>query len=163
MNNHAQKILSVFLVVLMLAFTVGVSVYEHICNCSNQRIASIFVEVSCADNHGESCCLEEPLPLAACCSEGSQYSCEHQANCDTEECCQTESSLFQIETEYKVSQEQSIGFDLLPIKLIDEFTIKPEPIINSFIEGYYTDTSPPVYGRQFLTAVHQLKIAIPVC
>lgn len=163
MNNPAQKILSLFLVVLMLAFTVGVSVYEHICNCSNQRIASVFVEVTCSDNQHEICCSEKPLPEKSCCSESSQNSCEHETTCDAEGCCKTESSFFQIETEYQVSQAEAVGLGLFIVKIIAETAVNPEPEINSFIEGYYTDTSPPVYGRQFLTAVHQLKLDLPVC
>lgn len=163
MKNSAQKILSLFLVVLLLAFTVGISVYEHFCNCSNQRIASIFIEVTCADNNGETCCSHEPLTTASCCGESSQSSCEHETSCTAEGCCKTESNLIQIETEYQVSQAEAVGFGLFVVKIVAETAINPEPEINSFIEGYYTDTSPPVYGRQFLTAVHQLKIDVPVC
>lgn len=158
-----QRILSLFLVTLILAFTVGISMYEHYCGCSDKRIASVFVEVACADDHGQSCCSARPAEDLSCCSEGQQNYCEHQTNCDAGNCCKTEQEIIQIESEYQVSQEESIDYNLLPIKLIAVITANPEPQINVFTEGYYTETAPPVYGRQFLTAVHQLKIDVPVC
>jgi len=163
MKNTAQKILSLFLVVLLLAFTVGISVYEHFCNCSNQRIASIFVEVTCGDNNGQTCCSSPPVAVQSCCIEDSQSTSEHESNCDVEGCCKTNLEVFQIESEYQVSQGKINAPDLSVLVAILVSDIICDAENKLFAESFYSDPSPPVYGRQFLTAVHQLKIDIPVC
>jgi hypothetical protein len=163
MKNLTQKIMSFFLVTLMLAFTVGISVYEHYCSCSDQRIASVFVEVTCSDNHSESCCTAKVVEISSCCSEATQNTCGHENSCDVDGCCKTEIDIIQIDTEYQVSQEKITAPDLSLLLAIIGSDIFSDTETKLFAEGFYSDPSPPVYGRQFLTAVHQLKLDLPVC
>lgn len=147
----------------MLAFTIGVSVYEHYCGCSDQRIASVFVEVTCSDSHGESCCSDQAVETPSCCSETSQNTCEHDSICDIDVCCKTNIEIIQIESEYQISQEKLAAPDQAVLNAIVVSDIFTDTETKLFAESFYTDTSPPVYGRQFLTAVHQLKLHLPVC
>lgn len=163
MQTLTQKITSLFLVALMLAFTVGISVYEHYCGCSDQRIASVFVEVTCSDNRGESCCSDQTVETPSCCSETSQNTCEHESICDIDGCCKTNIEIIQIDSEYKVPQEKLTAPDLSVLMAIIISDISSDTETKLFAESFYSDPSPPVYGRQFLTAVHQLKLDIPVC
>ena len=163
MKRLTQIVISTFLATLMLAFTVGVSVFEHYCSCSDQRIASLFVEVTCSDNHGVSCCTAKTFENASCCSETSHNNCEHESNCDVGGCCKTEIDIIQINSEYQISQEKLSAPELSVLLA----TIVPDIISDTetklVAESFYSDPSPPVYGRQFLTAVHQLKLDLPVC
>jgi hypothetical protein len=163
MKTLTQKILSLFLVTLMLVFTVGISVYEHYCSCSDQRIASVFVEVTCSDSRGESCCSAKAVETPSCCSEASQNTCEHESICDIDGCCKTEIEIIQIDSEYQVSQEKINAPDLSVLMAIIVSDVITDTETKLFAESFYSDPSPPVYGRQFLTAVHQLKFHIPVC
>jgi len=163
MKTLTQKILSLFLVTLMIAFTVGVSVYKHYCGCSNQQISSLFVEVTCGSNHGETCCSAEPVLTHSCCGEGSQNNCEHDSSCDVDGCCKTNLEIIQIESEYQVSQEKPAAPNLAVLQAIIVSDVFTDTETKLFAESFYTDTSPPFYGRQFLTAVHQLKLDLPVC
>jgi hypothetical protein len=163
MKNLTQKILSLFLVTLMLAFTVGVSVFEHYCACSNQRISSVFVEVSCSSEQGESCCSARAVESVSCCSEASPIGSQHESNCDVDGCCKTNIEIIQIESEYQVSQEKITAPELSVLMAILVSELSSETETELFTESFYSDPSPPVYGRQFLTAVHQLKFHIPVC
>jgi hypothetical protein len=147
----------------MLAFTVGISVYKHYCACSNQQISSLFVEANCATNHGETCCSAKPIIQHSCCDEGSQNSCGHESSCDVDGCCRTEMDIIQIESEYQVSQEKITAPDLTVLMAIRVSDIISDTETKLFAESFYSDPSPPVYGRQFLTAVHQLKLDVPVC
>lgn len=162
MKNLIQKILSLFLVALMLAFTVGISVYEHYCSCSDQRIASVFVEVTCSDNQSESCCSVKAVKASSCCSNSSHNTSEHKSNCDVDGCCKTEIDIIQIDTEYQVSQEKITAPNLsVLLAVIVSDILDTETKL--FAESFYSDPFLPVYGRQFLTAVHQLKLDVPVC
>ena len=163
MKTFTQKITSLFLVTLMLAFTVGVSVYEHYCSCSDQRIASVFVEVTCGDKQGETCCSSSAAKEISCCSAYPENSCEHGTTCDVDGCCKTEIEIIQIQSEYHVSQEKLTAPDLSVLLAIIVSEIISDTETKLFAESFYSDPSPPVYGRQFLTAVHQLKLDVPVC
>ncbi|MBE0661324.1 MAG: hypothetical protein IH597_02555 [Bacteroidales bacterium] len=163
MQNFTQKITSLFLVALMLAFTVGISVYEHYCGCSDQKIASVFVEVTCSDNQGESCCSAKAVETKSCCSESSHNTCEHESSCDVDGCCKTNIEIIQIDSEYQVSQEKATALELSVLMAIIVSDIISDTETKIIAESFYSDPSPPVYGRQFLTAVHQLKFDIPVC
>lgn len=163
MKTLTQKITSLFLVTLMLAFTVGVSVYEHYCSCSDQRIASVFVEVTCSDGHDESCCSAKLVETLSCCSETAHHYCEHATSCNVDGCCKTEVDIIQIESEYQVSEEKlPVPYAAILIAIVVS-DIVSDTETKLFAESFYSDPSPPVYGRQFLTAVHQLKLDIPVC
>lgn len=162
MKTLSQKITSLFLVTLMVAFTVGVSVYEHYCSCSDQRIASVFVEVTCVDKQGETCCSSEAKENS-CCSGHAENACKHENSCDVDGCCKTEIEIIQIDTEYQVSQEKITAPELSVLLAVIGSDIFSDTETKLFAEGFYSDPSPPVYGRQFLTAVHQLKLDVPVC
>jgi hypothetical protein len=163
MKTLTQKITSLFLVTLMLAFTVGVSVYEHYCSCSDQRIASVFVEVTCSDGHDESCCSAKAVETSSCCSETTHHSCEHATSCNVNGCCKTEVDIIQIESEYQVSEEKLTEPEFTLLMAIQVSDIISDSETKLFAESFYSDPSPPVYGRQFLTAVQQLKLDVPVC
>ncbi len=163
MKNITQKIIALFLVALMLVFTAGVSVFEHYCSCSDQRIASVFVEVTCSDNHGESCCSVKANEFSSCCSDSSHNNCEHENICDVEDCCKTEIDIIQIESEFQVSQEKITAPELSVLLAIIVSNTVSDTESKLVAESFYSDPSPPVYGRQFLTAVHQLKLDLPVC
>lgn len=162
MRNLSQNILSAFLVTLMLAFTVGVSVYQHYCACTNQQIASIFIERTCDVTHGETCCASGSTPKEDCCSEESNKNCEHENNCDIHGCCKTDIDIIQIENKYRAPEKQTIGFNLIPAEVLIVADIIADSETKLISENFYTDTSPPIYGRKFLIAVHQLKIDVPV-
>jgi len=163
MKTFTQKILSLFLVAFMLAFTVGISVYEHYCSCSDQRIASVFVELTCNDNHNESCCSTKAIKASSCCSNSSHNTSDHESSCDVDGCCKTEIEIIQIDSEYQVSQEKISAPDLSVLMAIIVSDVITDTETKLFAESFYSDPSPTVYGLQFLTAVHQLKFHIPVC
>jgi hypothetical protein len=163
MKTLTQKITSFFLVSLMLAFTVGISVYEHYCSCSDQRIASVFIEVTCSDNQSESCCSAKAVETFPCCSNSSHNTSEHESSCDVDVCCKTEIEIVQIDSEYQISQERLTAPDLSVLLAIIVSDIFSDNETKLHTESFYSDPSPPVYGRQFLTAVHQLKLDLPVC
>ncbi len=147
----------------MLFFTIGVPVYKHSCACSSKTIASVFVEVTCADSHGKTCCAAITTPTQSCCIPVTKNTCEHENSCDVSGCCKTETHVYQIDSEYQVSQEKLHDVSLISeviIAMIDFGSVE-EPTL--YTKNFYTDTSPPRKGRQFLTAVHQLKLDIPVC
>jgi hypothetical protein len=163
MKTLTQKILSFFLVTLLLAFTVGISVYEHYCSCSDQRIASVFVEVTCSDNQSVSCCSVEAVKASSCCSNSSHNTSEHESSCDVDGCCKTEIDIIQIDSEYQVSHEKFAAPDLSVLLAINVPDITSDTETKIVAESFYSDPPPPIYGRQFLTAVHQLKLDLPVC
>jgi len=163
MKKLPQKISSLFLATLMLAFTAGISVYKHYCGCTNQQISSLFVEVTCSDKPLASCCSTTSASPESCCSSQQGNTCEHDTACDVEDCCKTEIDIIQIESEFQVSQEKLIAADMGLLMAIVVSDIFSDTETKLFAGSFYTDPPPPVYGRQFLTAVHQLKLDIPVC
>lgn len=163
MRSTNLRIFTVLLVALMLFFSIGVPVYKHSCACSSKTIASVFVEVTCADSHGKTCCADTAAPTQSCCIPVTKNNCEHESSCDVSGCCKTETHVYQIESEYQLSQEKFYEVSLISeiiIAFIDFGFVEESTL---FSDNFYTDTSPPREGRQFLTAVHQLKFDIPVC
>lgn len=164
MKPILQKSLSIILVVLTLAFTSGVSVYNHYCNCSKQAISSVFVEVTCGQTHGNSCCASKAETQPTCCSQATaENSCTHHSSCDAEGCCRTDVTVVQIESEYQISHTSQLDQDLVLITANFNSEIPEEPAEFIKTADFYIDTSPPFYGRRFLIAVHQLKLDVPVC
>ncbi|MGB4206162.1 MAG: hypothetical protein WBJ84_11180 [Bacteroidales bacterium] len=161
--QRIYKVLSVFLVTLILFFTVGVSVYRHYCACTSKAIVSVFVESVCDNDHGRSCCASSSGQEHKCCSTDTSDTNGSHNSCDITGACKTETSIFQIESEYQISQEklQKADFTTEVLIAFDDISTYEKPVFIS--HSFYTDTSPPRIGREFLTSVHQLKLDIPVC
>lgn len=161
--QRIYKILSVFLVTLILFFTIGVSVYRHYCACTSKAIVSAFIESVCDNDHGRSCCASSSEQEHKCCASDIPGTTESHNSCDITGACKTETSIFQIESEYQVSQEklQKVDFITEILIVFDNISIYEKPVLIS--HSFYIDTSPPRIGREFLISVQQLKLDIPVC
>ncbi len=161
MNKLVHISISYFLATLMIVFTAGVPVFEHYCSCSNQKISSFFVEVTCAET-GEASCCDNSEDKSSCCSTPKEC-CGEASQCEIEGCCQTNSEVIKIDSEYQVSVHKT-GIDgilfFITIAFAEVLNSGNEPIT---VEPIFTDPSPPLFGRQLLTAIQQLKIAIPAC
>ncbi len=160
--HRAKAILTFFLTVLLIALTVGISVFRHHCNCTNDTTASIIIEPPCSHEATHCCDHPSDAEASSCCtSETSTQSGQH---CGTNGCCQTSRTVIAILDDYQVSQPQAVvpayTVHAVVCSMYDEaeiLKVKSEILVTS------NHSPPPLGGRTLLTSIHQFKFDIPVC
>ncbi|MDP2424625.1 MAG: hypothetical protein U1C46_00755 [Bacteroidales bacterium] len=160
-----RKVISNFLIVLILALTTGISVFRHYCSCTRQSTTFLLIEATCDNAHDANACdHHKPENHAACCSEKGQTNSSGQDQCNPAGCCTTIKNVILLDTEYQVSHSKELEITLPYIVCIlpdnVSFDSGPKELLSVLM---HDDPSPPIYGRQLLTAMHQLKFDIPVC
>lgn len=158
MKNLTQKIGTLFIAALLVMATGGFSIYEHFCRCAGESSASIFLEASCEHNNPQSaaaCCQHETIP--SCCMDKPP---DHQGNaCEHDDCCQDSETFLKISDNFTTSLDK-ISFKFIPgiiqVLIANDLLADPQAFISPLPEFY--DTSPPLYGRELVNHLHQLKL-----
>ena len=160
MSALLRKIGILFTALLLIAATGGYSIYRHYCDCQDMLTTSVFLEVECEHDKVASdvpsCCSVESHEMSCCSSENSEN--EGHA-CHSGDCCHTNSEFLKISDSYTPAQAK-ISFEVLaPAAVLHGQEIllneaEPEPT-----GTFYSDSSPPLSGRQILLEIHQLKLS----
>lgn len=148
-----QRIGILFLLLVFLCGTTGISIFEHICTCKGKTEITIFPEIF---DHNSSCC----------CSEGETelVSPDHAQLCGLENADHCTNIKFFIKAAispvpvivYSFSFGDFNGFEFpLPANI---FSVENEPADDLVIQH---GTSPPISGRQRIIAYHQSKVPAP--
>lgn len=163
LQEMIKKIISNLLIVLILALTIGISVFRHYCACSNTLTTSILVEPDCISHQNHLCEHNYDASEQSCCSHIAPKATNDQEQCDASDCCKTDKKFLIIETEYQPSSFKLSEIQhYILVSLVGELLKNPaDKEVKLF--AIYTDQPPPIFGRKLLTAMHQLKIEIPVC
>ena len=153
MKTVLQNTGIIFLAALLIMATGGFSIYEHFCRCAGEKTASIFVEATChheSESSAASCCM---IAEHTCC--GTEKT---EKNCHDDDCCQT------TETYLKISDDFNYQFDKISLKFIVSFVQILSGNSLLAVEQDYTlpvqdfnDIPPPLYGRELVNHLHQLK------
>jgi hypothetical protein len=158
MSALIRKIGLIFTALLLVAATGGYSIYRHYCDCHDTATTSIFLEMECDHNitvaEAPSCCsLEE----RACCTSDNHSNDDHQ--CHSEDCCQTNSEFLKIDDSYTSSQDKaSFKIFFTALKLYENELLFSETFSEP-ANYFFSDSSPPITGRQRLLEFHQLKLS----
>jgi hypothetical protein len=161
MKKAAQKSAVLFLAAMLIMATGGFSIYHHFCRCAGEGLTTIILEPNC--DHQETAgdlpavCCSVDEPSGCCTNEDAE---NHSDACNGDDCCQTSSQFLKIVDTYTVSLDKlSLKFIVSFIQVLTSTTLLAEPQVINLQNPHYTDTSPPLYGRELVNHFHQQKIA----
>jgi hypothetical protein len=160
--------ISIVALTLLISIT-GFQVYKHTCAFHNFSAVSVIETPICEKDHQviektDDCCkIEEEIIQSNCCdSEPITKSdliviTSQELSCCTSsiESNQLESSLFP-PVEQKISLIENY-FVVISLNIIELQNSIPVIVLNN------KDLPPPVFGKQLLQSIHQLKIDTPIC
>lgn len=153
-----QKILSVFIAVLVLVTTSGFRIYSHDCDCCGSDEIS-FVEI-------DTCCEEEQTALPCdlihsfdtpCCPPIEITDILH--DCETSGCCEVQADFFKLNNIFDKSKVLNIKYPVLENYMVQ--VVDTEALTEKTITRYLqvADNSPPkIPFRDFVIFGHALKI-----
>ena len=145
---------TVFILLLFLAGTTGISARKHICSSSKKVTITVFPEL--ANPAGDCCC------ATAEGVSGFSNGPDDQCIIDGLDCCKTLHLYFKAAF---VSLPLQFSYLQIPVTVseIPSFNVPPRKELsdNPRRISYYTDTGPPISGRQRILAQHQSKIPNP--
>jgi hypothetical protein len=154
-----RKIGVIFTALLLIAATGGYSVFRHYCDCQDAVTTSVFLEVTCGHDHAaeaKSCCAPVSHEKSCCPAEKGQQSKSHK---HSDKCCRTNAQFLKINDSFSSGQYKSADKIFISAVNLPEKEILVDENSSSFVTTYYTDTSPPLSGREILLHHHQLKLA----
>jgi hypothetical protein len=163
MKTVLQKSVIYFLAVMLIMATGGFSVYHHFCRCEGESTGSVFFEADC----DHSCATG---PVAECCTTPAKgHSCcespipgPAKSGHDHDDCCDSSSSFFKIQDNFRVSVEKiSLKFIAGMIKILAGIDLVSRPTAQARVQPMLRDASPPIYGTDLLHHIHQLKLDQP--
>lgn len=170
MKIVVKNIFTTIVAITLLLSSTGFQVYKHFCDSHNFAAISFIETPSCERDHQfvedvDECCKSEveEIPAPSCCeSEPIAKSdlviiTSPEVTCCTSsvESNQLESSLFP-PSEKKISLLDNY-FVVIPLNIVEIQNPIPAIVINN------KDLPPPVFGKQLLQSIHQLKIDTPIC
>ncbi len=153
MTTWLRHAVSLLLLLPFLAGTLGISAREHRCTSTNKVSLKLFPEISGG--------------LAGCCCSGSvaDPSAGGRAgsgDLDTPDCCKTIRLYFRADFQTTLSRTAKlpyISFNSADLNLLPGIKISKT---TGFISlSFYSDTGPPLTGRQRVISFHQSKIPCP--
>jgi hypothetical protein len=153
MLKTIQSIGILFLLLVFLCGTTGISIFEHICTCQGKTEITLYPEIF---NHHSSCC----------CSDGEveQVTPDHAGLCGLENADHCKNIRFFIKASITpapvvVNLFSFINFTMNQYQVpADIFPVAVEPSSGLIIKH---GTSPPISGRQRIIAYHQSKVPSP--
>lgn len=168
MKILVKNIFTTIVALTLLFSSAGFQVYKHICSSHNFSAVSLIETPSCEKDHQlaeeiDDCCkIEEEIIQSNCCDSEPIAKSEliviasQELTCCTSsiESNQLESSLFPpVEQKISLLENYFVVISLNIIELQNSIPV---------IVFYNNDLPPPVFGKQLLQSIHQLKIDTPI-
>lgn len=168
MKNLTKNILTTTLAITLLIGTTGLQVYKHFCLSHNFAGVSLLETPQCEKNHTDAaqtddCCrIEEVVEYNCCESESSTENYLVNYESQDKDCCVSIVDSKKIdENIYPPIDKKFISIELSVITSIDTNEIINQSAV--FTTSTSNDLPPPMFGRELLQTIHQLKIDTPVC
>lgn len=163
-----KRIEILLLIIVLLVSTTGLQVYRHICSTHNFAEASLIETPKCKNDHAvvvetDDCCkMEEVVEYSCCESENSKDNYPVSYSTENTECCISIVENNKIDDSiYPPIDKKSKSSEISFIISID--TKESENKFSLFTNTNRNDLPSPIFGRQLLQTIHQLKIDTPVC
>lgn len=152
-----QRIGILFLLLVFLFGTTGLSVFHHFCHSSNHGNVTLYPEIF--QTSASSCCGEESTTGYACASHETFAADPLSQHIDAAPCCKSTSSFFKLEilTEKAgklVLNTVSVQHPLYSVSLLLFETLE-QPLLKPAHFQFY---SPPLFGKVLVHYLHQMKI-----
>jgi hypothetical protein len=153
-NVMLNRTLTFLILMLFLAGTLGISAREHICSSSKKVTVTLFPELG---NQASGCCCTSSFRE----HEGLAGS-DNQRNIGSQECCKTIHLFFKV---VFLSPPVQCPVALILNSTTNDVVLIEHPDQELFaligVPSFYTDTGPPISGRQRVLTWHQVKIPFP--
>jgi len=151
-----QRIGILFLLLVFLFGTTGLSVLHHICISSNKHYVTAYPEIF--KNTGSSCCEEESTGYTSA-SHGNDPGKTMPQNISSEPCCKNIASFFKLQiltdrVEKLVLNTVSAQQPLFPVS-VSQLPNVEQPLTQPAHFQFY---SPPLFGKLLVHYLHQMKI-----
>lgn len=168
MKSIVKNISSAILAITLLIGTTGLQVYKHICLSHNFAGVSLLETPQCEKNHTDTaetddCCkIEEVVEYNCCESENSAQNFPVNYASQDEDCCVSIVDSKKIDDNiYPPLDKKEISFEITTITTIGTEERSNQTSILTHTKS--NDLPPPIFGRELLQTIHQLKIDTPVC
>ena len=168
MKNLTKNILTTILAITLLIGTTGLQVYKHFCLSHNFAGVSLLETPQCEKYHTDAaetddCCrIEEVVEYNCCESESTEENYPVSYTSEVTDCCSSVVDSKKIdENIYPPIDKKFISIELSVITSIDTKEIINQSAV--FATSTSNDLPPPIFGRELLQTIHQLKIDTPVC
>lgn len=168
MKSIVKNIFTTVVAIALLIGTTSFQVYKHICKSHNFTAVSLLETPQCDENHTyvtetDDCCKIEVVEQLSCCeSESTEESSPVSYNSEGNDCCISIIDNKKIdESIYPPIDKKVISNEISAITSIDA----DEKINQSskLTSSTGNDLPPPMFGRELLQTIHQLKLDTPVC
>ncbi|MEJ5263369.1 MAG: hypothetical protein WHT45_11850 [Ignavibacterium sp.] len=163
-----KRIEILLLIIVLLVSTTGLQVYKHICSSHNFAEASLLETPLCVNDlvavaETDDCCkMEEVVEYSCCEDENSKDNYPVSYSTENTECCISIVENNKIDDSiYPPLDKKSKSLEISVISSID--TKETENQFSLFSNSTRNDLPPPIFGRQLLQTIHQLKIDTPIC
>jgi hypothetical protein len=156
MLKAIQRIGILFILVVFLYGTTGLSVLDHSCNSSNERSVTIYPEIF--KQAGSGCCTDGESGYA-CASHKYPVSNAFPENVDAQPCCKSIISFFKLEiltvrAEKLVVDNLYVQAQSFPVPADVQIPNEQRPLTPVHHQFY----SPPLFGIRLVHFLHQMKI-----
>ncbi|MEI7725546.1 MAG: hypothetical protein WCK09_10610 [Bacteroidota bacterium] len=157
MMKTVQRIGILFLLLVFLFGTTGLSVFHHFCHSSNHGSVTLYPEIF--HSSGSSCCDDEITTGYACASHETFTTDPLSQHVDAAPCCKSTSTLFKLEilTE-KVEKLVLNTFSEQPPLFSVSLNTMPLFELPLLKPAHYQFYSPPLFGKILVYYLHQMKI-----
>ncbi len=151
-----QRIGIIFMLLVFLFGTTGLSVLHHICNSSKENIVTVYPEFF--KSSGSSCCADESTGYA-CSNHVAKSEDALPRQIDASPCCKSIVTFFKLEiltervTKLQVNTESAKNPEY-PV-LICSLPAFEQPLLKPAHFQFY---SPPLFGKVLVYYLHQMKI-----
>ncbi|MEI8007421.1 MAG: hypothetical protein WCI48_14540 [Bacteroidota bacterium] len=153
MRTLLKNTIALLLLLPLLAGTLGISAKQHRCSSSNKTSIKLFPELT-----GQSagcCCSGQEMPSAS-------GTLPVDENLDSQDCCKT--IHLYLKTSFQTTRDQAEalcipGFTDVCFDRPADLDLKNTKDLK--IPVFFTDTGPPLTGRQRVISFHQPKIPCP--
>jgi hypothetical protein len=169
LKSLGKNIITTIVALALLIGSTGFQVYKHICSTHNFSAVSIIGMPECEKDHRaveetDNCCKSEVEEIAepSCCeSEPIDESNSVSIISQELKCCISYVQSNQIQDNLFAPIEKKIFNLELTSTLSPFFENKLQPVHQKLVL-HNNDLPPPIFGKQLLQIIHQLKIDTPI-
>lgn len=156
-----------FILILFFLSSTGVPQVIHQCNLTGEKSFDLCAACSAEEHEAmDSCCETEPVEQPSCCEEEAPAApADVNGDCvisspNDVSCCTDQVNLLKISDDYSVSSSGKTAETVLTVVVtLDE----PAGLeTGTSIVSDQQNIPPPLFGKDLLFSIHQLKIASPL-
>ncbi len=156
-----------FILILFFLSSTGVPQVIHQCNLTGEKSFDLCAACSAEEHEAmDSCCETEPVEQPSCCEEEAPAApADVNGNCvisspNDVSCCSDQVNLLKISDDFSVSGSNKTGDQPLSVVTILDLATGFESFTSKVSELH--NIPPPLFGKDLLFSIHQLKIAAPL-